>query len=101
MNALIGEAGRRPDSSKTLETAGGHTNLLLQLPSSALLRRLSCVEPAGGDLEQRASGRVAVLPDEKHGGIGAFWIRGERNHCCGPRVAQHLHLAPRTVGVLH
>src|SRR6266568_6747492 len=68
MDALISEPGRRPYSSKTLQPAGGHTDLLLQLSAGAVLGLLSGVEPARGDLEEGAPGGVAVLLDEKHGG---------------------------------
>src|SRR5215813_13000054 len=53
VNFLVREAGRRPYSSKTLESAGFHTHLLQQLSLRTDARVFAGVQPPRGNLDER------------------------------------------------
>jgi hypothetical protein len=90
---LVGEAGSGPDPAEGLEAGGVVADLLSRFAGGAGLRRLAAVELAGGNLEQPAAGRVAVLADEEHGAVGEH-----RHDGGGAAVADHLHVRLPPVG---
>ena len=73
---LRGPAGRDPKSVQRFELAGLEPDLLLQLTRRRLLRRLSRVDAARGQLQQRLGGGAAPLAHERD---PALVVEGEND----------------------
>src|SRR6185503_13052966 len=97
VNLLVGKAGRRPYSSKTLDPPRFHTDFLEQLPLCTYPGILTGVQPARRDLIQVVERRVTVLLDEQDRGIGTMGIGSEWHDGGRPGMADHFQLADGVV----
>ena len=95
MDALVAEAGRRPDRPGAHQPPGPLAGLLGELARGARLGRLAGVELARRHLEDHAAGRVPVLADQQH-----VAIRDEGHHRGGARMVHDVEIEQRAVGKL-
>ena len=92
MDALVAEAGRRPDRPRAHQPPRPLPGLLGELARGARLGRLAGVELARRHLEDHAADRVPILADQQH-----LAIRDEGHHRGGARMPHDVEIEQRAV----